>query len=83
MDFTLLILGIIVTISTVCFCISENNPRYFLCFAGAMFSGLAISMSFFTSFVGSPTAMDVYRGKTTLEITYKDSVAIDSIVVFK
>ena len=30
-----------------------------------------------------PKAMDVYRGKTTLEITYKDSVAIDSVVVFK
>lgn len=30
-----------------------------------------------------PTAMDVYQGKTTLEITYKDSVAVDSVVVFK
>ena len=30
-----------------------------------------------------PTAMDVYQGKTTLEITYKDSVAIDSVVIFK
>lgn len=30
-----------------------------------------------------PTAMDVYKGKTTLEITYKDSIAIDSVVVFK
>jgi ammonia channel protein AmtB len=30
-----------------------------------------------------PTAMDVYQGKTTLEITYRDSVAIDSVVVFK
>ena len=30
-----------------------------------------------------PTAMDVYRGRTTLEITYKDGVAIDSVVVFK
>ena len=27
--------------------------------------------------------MDVYQGKTTLEITYKDSIPIDSIVVFK
>lgn len=35
-------------------------------------------------FVGSePTALDVYRGKTTLEITYRDSVAIDSTVVYK
>ena len=31
----------------------------------------------------SPSAMDVYQGKTTLEITYKDGVAIDSVVVFK
>jgi len=31
----------------------------------------------------TPTAMDVYKGKTTLEITYKDGVAIDSVVVFK
>lgn len=30
-----------------------------------------------------PTALDVYRGKTTLVITYRDSVAIDSMVVYK
>lgn len=30
-----------------------------------------------------PTAMDVYQGKTTLEITYRDSIPIDSVVVFK
>jgi hypothetical protein len=30
-----------------------------------------------------PKAMDVYQGKTTLEITYKDGVPVDSIVVFK
>ena len=31
----------------------------------------------------TPTALDVYRGKATLEITYRDSVAIDSTVVYK
>lgn len=30
-----------------------------------------------------PRAIDVYQGKTTLEITYKDSIPIDTIVVFK
>jgi len=30
-----------------------------------------------------PTAMDVYRGKTTIEYTIRDSVKIDSVVVFK
>ena len=34
-------------------------------------------------FVKEPTALDVYRGKTTLKITYEDSVPIDSIVVYK
>lgn len=27
--------------------------------------------------------IDVYIGKTTLEITYRDSVAVDSVVVWK
>lgn len=31
----------------------------------------------------NPTAIDVYRGKTTLSITYEDGVPVDSIVVFK
>lgn len=31
----------------------------------------------------NPSAMDVYQGKTTLEITYRDGVAIDSVVVYK
>lgn len=30
-----------------------------------------------------PTPIDVYRGRTTLEITYRDSIPIDSVVVFK
>ena len=30
-----------------------------------------------------PSAMDVYQGKTTLEVTYKNGVPVDSIVVWK
>ena len=30
-----------------------------------------------------PSALDVYQDKTTLEITYKDGVPVDSIVVWK
>lgn len=32
---------------------------------------------------GEPSAMDVYQGKTTLEITYKNGVPVDSVVIFK
>lgn len=31
----------------------------------------------------TPTVMDVYQGKTTLEITYRDTIPVDSVVVFK
>lgn len=31
----------------------------------------------------SPSAIDVYRGSTTLEITYKDGNPVDSVVVYK
>lgn len=30
-----------------------------------------------------PTALDVYEGKTELEITYKGKIPVDSIVVYK
>ena len=55
--------------------------------------GIVISLCLFIVFIfilvqiiiqeQTPTAMDVYQGKTTLEITYKDGVAIDSTVVWK
>lgn len=35
------------------------------------------------SYTTKPKAIDVYKGKTTLEITYKDKVPIDSIVIWK
>lgn len=35
------------------------------------------------SYTTKPKAIDVYKGKTTLEITYKDKVPIDSTVVWK
>ena len=48
------------------------------------FVGALVGVSLFLLIVcDKPTALDVYRGKTTLEITYRDSVAIDSTVVYK
>ena len=31
----------------------------------------------------NPSAIDVYRGKTTLQVTYKNNVPIDTTVVYK
>ena len=49
-----------------------------------------ISIGILLVFVGivsilskNPTALDVYQGKTTLQVTYEDSIPVDSVVVFK
>ena len=50
---------------------------------------LIISTFIFTELVSSyesrntPTAMDVYKGKTTLEYKVVDDVKVDSVVIFK
>lgn len=49
-------------------------------FIGCVVTGVTIGVCMPNN---EPTAIDVYRGKTTLEITYRDSVAIDSTVVYK
>ena len=60
----------------------EDKKWYMLgVFLGTIF-GIMISITVF-AIKDTPSAMDVYQGKTTLEITYRDGVAIDSVVVFK
>lgn len=45
---------------------------------------VAISFLFISDICDNkPQAMDVYRNKTTLQITYEDSVPVDTVVVFK
>ena len=52
----------------------------FVCIILSILSGALLAIKTNTS---EPTAMDVYRGNTTLEITYRDSIPVDSVVVFK
>lgn len=44
---------------------------------------ILISIIFIVCYTEQPTAMDVYQDKTTMEITYKDGVPVDSVVVWK
>lgn len=42
-----------------------------------------ISMCCVAIIIRQPTALDVYKSKTELQITYKGTIPIDSVVVFK
>lgn len=80
----MLILIVILAINTVD--IIKNSTFDTGVFFGIILSILiAIEVALLSSVLEDPkpTAMDVYQGKTTLEYTIRDSVKIDSVVVFK
>ena len=47
------------------------------------FLTVGIIFSLLFHLLDTPKAIDVYKGETTLRITYQDGVPIDSIVVWK
>lgn len=86
---TLLYIAIIILIVCVFICFSmfndEDNEDSIISALKKFVTIIMILISicgivFYTS---KPTAIDVYQGKTTLEITYRDGVPVDSVVVWK
>lgn len=62
------------------FIISDTHPGIYL---GTLLACVGAILITTNRYETNPSAMDVYQGKTTLEITYKDNVPVDSVVVFK
>ena len=76
---------LIIVLLTVIFAIYLTDKDEYICSLWCSTVGaLLISFSIILNAKNdSPTALDVYQGKTTLKITYKDGIPIDSVVVFK
>ena len=73
----LIIAGIIAGVGT------DSSPiPTCLCSLGVAFAVTFIYEEKIEKIESAPSALDVYRGKTHLEITYKDTVAVDSTVIF-
>lgn len=83
--FIILVLTIIVLIFLFILIIVDVNKEELL--AKILFCPLPLYpflvLLLLISYTNKPKAIDVYKGKTTLEITYKDKVPIDSTVVWK
>jgi hypothetical protein len=65
---------------------NDSKLKYFKGFVVGLLVGTIIVMAslFITMFTSPiPTAIDVYREKTDLEITYRNGEIVDSTVVFK
>lgn len=84
--FGIMVLLIAVFVLSVIYTVQKDNQEAgLMAIIGAMEPVLIILgvCCIVEHFSPSISTVDVYRGKTTLEITYKDSVAIDSVVVWK
>ena len=78
---TLIMLGLIILIiGLICLFVDKSGFAFLFGVIGAYILSGGVMMRQESH---KPTAMDVYQGKTTLEITYKDGVPVDSVVVFK
>ena len=82
-------LGIMMVIMVYIGTVISNNKKFNfddgVCF-GIVFSVMfVIEVSMLSNYLKepTPTAMDVYQGKTTLEYKMVDDVKTDSIVIFK
>lgn len=89
MDYDMLIFIYVVALSVSCsvsflglICSKSNDGGDKLLFCYCFIASL-IALAILVGTFNEPSAMDVYRGSTTLEITYRDSVPVDSVVVWK
>ena len=80
-----LILGILLVILTICLGIaiiheSDEKIGVIISYIGFIIGLLLLIIGYINS---RPRAIDVYKGKTELRITYEGNIPVDSAVVFK
>ena len=77
----ILFFSIVIFVFFIKYLFSSLEEDNFHIFVVCIYSLIIIGLS--ATYLRKPQAIDVYKGKTTLEITYKDKVPIDSTVVWK
>ena len=76
------IIATILVIITSAYLFNECE-NWFLAWLSIIAIGVATCLLFEAKKNYRPEDIDVYRGKTTLKITYEGNVPIDTVVVFK
>ena len=77
-------IGFILVIIVIAVCIfnkiEEGNATLTIILLGIASIGLSFIMVYMSD---TPTALDVYKGKTELRITYDGKIPVDSVVIYK
>ena len=76
------ILMLIATVITLC--AIAINDKYTIIISIILLTIVVIESSFIMTYISyAPTALDVYKGKTELKITYDGKIPVDSVVIYK
>lgn len=84
MEWLIIILGLLHTIFLTWNVVTKDDSnRYFSAILLLISTIMIVIILLSYENRNTPTALDVYKDKTTLEITYRDSIPVDSVVVWK
>lgn len=76
--------GVLIISVIIITCISEIKDRGNTTLAIVLFIFIIVgSILILVPIFSTPTALDVYQGKTELRITYDGKVPVDSVVIYK
>lgn len=79
----LAILGLLTIIVSIMLAIFDDDEAHITIGTFIIIIIFIVMIIYSTLIINTPTAIDVYRNNTTLEITYKDNIPVDTVVVFK
>lgn len=84
MEWRIIVFGVLCSVFLIWNVLTDDKDERFFSAILLTISGIifVILLSSYNN-RNTPTALDVYQGKTTLEITYRDSIPVDSVVVWK
>ena len=76
--------GFILVIIVIISCTSEIRYEGNTALSVVLFVVAIVGLLFIMTYISNtPTALDVYKGKTELRITYEDKTPVDSVVIYK
>lgn len=81
----LAIIGFIIVTIVIVLCVIEIKEEGNIVLSKVLLIIAIIGLLFIiVSYISNaPTALDVYKGKTELRITYEDKTPVDSVVIYK
>ena len=80
----LAIIGFIIVTIVIVFCVIEIKEEGNIVLSKVLLIIAIIGLLFIMAYINNtPTALDVYKGKTELRITYEGKTPVDSVVIYK